>query len=217
MTRLLRFSPLRLALGYIALGVVALGLLALPLWYAWRTNLATFKAYVHGADQHGLVEVFDREGANGLTAAIASLTASLPGNEIMIFADPSRRLLAGNLSAWPAQIPDEPGTYGLVIDVGGGETKRVVGSQVVLPGGYRLLLARESVLFHAFIERFWFGIAAGTLIVLVLGAAFGWLVRRGLLAEVQEISRTAGDAARRGFPRRFAPRRRPDSWSSFLP
>ena len=195
MTRLLRFSPLRLALGYIALGVVALGLLALPLWYSWRTNLATFKAYVHGSDQQRLVEVFDREGASGLTATITSLAASLPGGEILIFADPSRRLLAGNLSAWPAQIPAEPGTYGLVIDVDGGETKRVVGSHVVLPGGYRLLLARESVLFHAFIERFWLGIAGATLIVLVLGAAFGWLVRRGLLAEVHEISRAASAIA----------------------
>ena len=191
----LRFSPLRLALGYIALGVVALGLLALPLWYAWRTNLATFKAYVHGADQQRLVGIFDREGANGLAAQIAALAASLPGNEIMLFADPSRRLLAGNLSAWPPQMPDEPGTYGLVIDVDGGETKRVVGSHVVLPGGYRLLLARESVLFHAFIERFWLGIAGATLIVVVLGAGFGWLVRRGLLAEVQEISRTASAIA----------------------
>ena len=206
MTSLLRFSPLRLAFGYIALGVVALGLLALPLWYSWRTNLATFKAYVHGADQQRLVEVFDREGANGLTATIASLAASLPGGEIMIFADPSRRLLAGNLSAWPAQIPDEPGTYGLVIDVDGGEAKRVVGAHVVLPGGYRLLLARESVLFHAFIERFWLGIAGATLVVLVLGAAFGWLVRRGLLAEVHEISRTASATASGDVSRSVATR-----------
>ena len=159
MMRSLRFSPSRLALGYIALSVLALALFAVPLWYGWRTNLSTFKAYVEGEELQSLVEVFAREGASGLTAAMASRAASLPGGHVMILADPSKRRLAGNLPAWPAQIPDAPGTYGLVIDIGGGATMRVVGSHVVLPGGYHLLLARESVLFHAFIERFWFGIA----------------------------------------------------------
>ena len=41
-----RFSPSRLALVYIALGVLALGLFAIPLWYAWRVNISTFRAYV---------------------------------------------------------------------------------------------------------------------------------------------------------------------------
>ena len=200
--RALRFSPSRLALGYIALSVLALALFAVPLWYGWRTNLSTFKAYVEGEELQSLVEVFAREGASGLTAAMASRAASLPGGHVMILADPSKRRLAGNLPAWPAQIPDAPGTYGLVIDIGGGATMRVVGSHVVLPDGYHLLLARESVLFHAFIERFWLGIGGAIVIVLVLSAAVGWVIRRGLLSEVQQISRTAsaiveGDLSRR--------------------
>ena len=202
----LRFSPSRLAIGYVALSVLALTLFAVPLWYAWRTNLATFKAYVQGDELQALVEVFDREGANGLTEAMASRAASAPRDQVMVFADPSKRRLAGNLPAWPAQVPDAPGTYGLVIDVSSGATMRVVGSHVVLPGGYRLLLARESVLFHAFIERFWFGIAGAVAIVLVLSAAVGWLIRRGLLSEVREISRTASAIVEGDLSRRLATR-----------
>ncbi len=202
MIRVLRFSPSRLALGYIALSVLALCLFAIPLWSAWRVNLSTFKAYVHGEEMQRLVDAFDREGATGLAAAMESQAGSLPGGEIMILADPSKLRLAGNLPAWPAQVPDAPGTYGLVIDIGGGATMRVVVSHARLPGGYHLLLGRESVLFQSFIERFWYGIAGAMAIVLVLGAAIGWLIRRALLSEVHEISRTAsaiveGDLSRR--------------------
>ena len=38
MIRFFRFSPSRLALGYIALSVPVLAILPIPLWYAWRVN-----------------------------------------------------------------------------------------------------------------------------------------------------------------------------------
>ena len=46
MIRFFGFSPSRLALGYIALSVLALALFAIPLWYGWRVNISTFRAYV---------------------------------------------------------------------------------------------------------------------------------------------------------------------------
>src|SRR5215831_3952088 len=109
MTRLLRISRSRLALGYVLLCMVMLALFAVPLWFAWRTNLSTFNAEVRGVDQQTLLEVF---------------------------------------------------------------------------------------------APFWQGIVCVTAIVLVLGAAIGWLIRRGLLAEMHEITRTAsaivaGDQSRR--------------------
>ena len=119
MIRLFRFSPARLALAYIGLSVLVLALFAIPLWYAWRVNLSTFRAYVQGEDLQRLVEVFDREGAKGLATAMESQVRSLPGDEIMVFADASKLRLAGNLPAWPAEIPDAPGTYGLVLGLAG--------------------------------------------------------------------------------------------------
>ena len=202
MIRFFRFSPLRLALAYVALSVLVLALFATPLWYAWRVNISTFKAYVQGEDMQRLVNIFHREGAKALATVIESQLRSLPGDEIMVLADASKLRLAGNLTAWPAEVPDAPGTYGLVIGLGGGATMRVVASHVMLPGGYHLLMGRESARFESLVERFWWGIAGATGIVLLLGAVIAWLIHRSLLSEVDEISRTAsaiveGDLSRR--------------------
>jgi formate hydrogenlyase transcriptional activator len=126
----------------------------------------------------------------------------------VIFADASKLRLAGNLPAWPVEVPDTAGTYGLVIGSGGESTMRVVASHVRLPGGYHLLMARESVRFESLVERFWYGIAAAMVIVLVLGAVIRWLIHRALLSEVDEISRTASAIVEGDLSRRVAARGR---------
>ena len=206
MIRLFPFSPSRLALAYVALSVLALALFAIPLWYAWRVNLSTFRAYVQGADLERLVDVFHSAGAKGLAAAIDSRGRSLPSDEIMIFADPAKLRLAGNLPAWPAEVPDAPGTYGLVLGLSDGSTMRIVATHARLPGGYHLLLGRESVRFESLVERFWYGLAGAMGVVLILGAAFGWLIRRSLLYEVREISRSASAIVEGDLSRRIATR-----------
>jgi len=70
MIQLFRFSPSRLALGYIALSVLVLALFAIPLWYAWSVNISTFREYVHADDAQRMADIFEREGARGLAAAI---------------------------------------------------------------------------------------------------------------------------------------------------
>src|SRR5258707_5285552 len=117
-----RFSPSRLALAYIALGVFVLGFFALLLWYAWHTNIVTFRAYVQGDDLQRLEEVFHSEGAKGLAIAIQSHGRSLSRDQIIVFADPSKLRLAGNLPAWPTEVPDAPGTYGLELSRDDGST-----------------------------------------------------------------------------------------------
>jgi len=179
MIELSRFSPSRLALSYVALSVLVLALFAIPLWYAWSVNLSTFKEYVHTDDVQRMADVFEREGPTGLAAAIEA--ARYPRDEIVVLADPSKSRLAGNLPAWPAQVPDFPGTYGLVIGVGG-SSMRIVASHTTLPGGYHLLVGRESARFQSLVDYFWFGIAAATVIVLMFGAIVGWLMRRALLS-----------------------------------
>jgi PAS domain S-box-containing protein len=201
MTRIFRFTPSRLAFAYIVLSVLVLALFAIPLWYAWHVNISTFKVYVLGTEVQRMVDTFESEGATGLAAAITSRLAGLPDDEIMILADASKAKLAGNLPRWPIEVPGAPGTYGLALD-SGGTSKRVVVSHVKLPGGYHLLMGRESVRFQSLVDLFWFGIAGATGIALVLGALIGWLIRRALLFEVREISRAAsaiveGDSSRR--------------------
>jgi formate hydrogenlyase transcriptional activator len=205
-----RFSPSRLAFVYIALSVLAIALFAIPLWNAWRVNISTFRAYVQGEDMQRLVDIFHREGAKALVTAMESKVRSLPADQIMVLADASKRRLAGNLLAWPAEIPDAPGIYGLVIDMGGGSTMRVVASHIRLPGGYNLLMGRESVRFESLVERFWYGIASAMVIVVVLGAVIGWLSHRALLSEVNEISHTASAIVEGDLSRRLEARGRSD-------
>jgi PAS domain S-box-containing protein len=190
MIRFLRVSPLRLALVYIALGVLVLGLFAIPLWYVWRENYWTLRTYVQGDDMQQMLDIFEREGAKGLAAAIDARIETLPRDQFMFLADASKARVAGNLPAWPAKLPDSPGTLGLVIDLGS-SSLRVVVAHVRLPGGYHFLMGRESARFQSLVDLFWYGIAGATGIVLVLGAVVGWMIRRALLFEVQEISRTA--------------------------
>src|SRR6266545_472096 len=186
MIKFFRFSPSSLALAYVALSVLVLALFAIPLWYGWRVNISTFRAYVQEEDLQRLMEVFHSEGAKSLVATMESQARSLPADQIMVLADASKQRLAGNLPAWPAEVPDAPGTYGLVIGLGGGSSMRVVASHVRLPGGYHLLMGRESVRFESLVERFWYGIAGVMGIVLVLGAIIGWMIRRALLSEVMK-------------------------------
>src|SRR5687767_11464552 len=115
MIRFFRFSPSRLAVIYIALSVLALALFAIPLWYGWHVNISTFRAYVNGADMQRLLDVFNSQGAKGLAAAIESQVKSSPGDQVIVFADASKMRLAGNLPAWPAEVPEAPGIFGLVI------------------------------------------------------------------------------------------------------
>ena len=207
MTRIFRFSPSRLAFAYIVLSVVVLALFAIPLWYAWNVNISTFKVYVLGTEVQRMVDTFESEGATGLAAAIDSRVAGLPDDEVMILADASKAKLAGNLPAWPIEVPGAPGTYGLALD-SGGASKRVVVSHVKLPGGYHLLMGRESARFQSLVDLFWFGIAGATGIALVLGAVIGWLIRRALLFEVHEISRAASAIVEGGSSRRLEMRGR---------
>src|SRR5215467_3786364 len=204
MIKFFRFSPSRLALVYIALSLLALALFAIPLWYAWRANISTFRAYVQGEDTQKLTDIFNKEGARGLATAIDSQVRSLPGDEVIVFADASKSRLAGNLTAWPTEVPDAPGTYGLVIGRGDGSSMRVVATHLSLPGGYHLLMGRQSVRFESLVERFWYGISGAMVIVVVLGAVIGWLSHRALLSEVNEISRTAGGIAQGDLSRRVA-------------
>ena len=207
MTRIFRFSPSRLAFAYILLSVLVLALFAIPLWYAWNVNISTFKVYVLGTEVQRMVDTFESEGATGLAAAINSRVVSLPDDEVLILADASKAKLAGNLPMWPIEVPGAPGTYGLALD-SGSTSKRVVVSHVKLPGGYHLLMGRESARFQSLVDLFWFGIAGATGIALLLGALIGWLIRRALLFEVHEISRAASAIVEGGSSRRLEVRGR---------
>src|ERR1700761_8768757 len=102
MNSLLRSSAFTLAFSYVAFGLVALVLFAAPLWYAWQVTIQEGRAeYLH-ADSQRMAEVFHREGPTGLATFIDTrVNLQIPGERVLLLADPSSRRLAGNLASWP--------------------------------------------------------------------------------------------------------------------
>jgi hypothetical protein len=125
MNRLLRSSPARLALACRLRTLLVLAVFAIPPSYAWRVNLSTAGAHAPGESIQRLVDIFERDGAGGLAAAIDSqLLPLVRGDAVTVFADPSRVRLVGRLPLWPPEIPDAPGTCGLGVGPSGGATTR---------------------------------------------------------------------------------------------
>src|ERR1700689_2840291 len=116
MSFFMRSSALNLAVGYISLGLAALALFAAPIWYAWRTTVQDGRTEVLQADAHLLSDVFHRQGADGLTAYINTrLALSIPNERFLLLTDASFSPLAGNLTAWPPNLPPQSGSY--IVDV----------------------------------------------------------------------------------------------------
>ena len=169
-------TPWRIALAYIVFSVLALAFFAAPLWHGWRVNVGTLRVFVPG-DMQALADVFHRGGPAAVTAALGA-RRDPSGMEVTAFAGPGKQLLAGSLRRWPAEIPDQSGTYGHVIDPGDGSKIRVVVSHVILPGGYQLILGRQSTGLMSLESQFWIGMTAAVTVVLGLGAGLAWLFAR---------------------------------------
>ena len=202
MTRFLRSTSVRLALGYAALFIVSSLVLVGLLW--WRTAayleretnaviLADTRAIGDRLRDFGLpgaVETInERAGANGDQNAIYLLVG--------LFGQP----VAGNLSAWPSEIGRDDGWH-LAEMLRSGQSRATQLLSVALPGGFQLLVGRdveERERVRALILN---GLAWAVGAALVIAAAGGYLTRRALLARVEAISRTSaaivpGDLAHR--------------------
>lgn len=193
MSKLLRFSALNLALGYVAVSLVALALFATPLWYAWSNTIEQSRTEALQAEARNMMDLFARDGAVALAAAIETrVDGQLEDveNTIILFADPTWAKRAGNLPAWPREVSASTGTQVASIDVGGHVVRTVLLHQA-LPGGYHLLLGRDVSRFEKLEMLFLYGLVGAASIVLLLGVAGGALVRRTILSKVHAINQTA--------------------------
>ena len=203
MIRLLRFSSLNLALSYIALSISLLVLFTTPLGIAWRKDIDEARTENLQQDVQRLSEIFSKLGANGLAAAIdAHLESPFGVDRVMLLADASLSRIAGNLPAWPPEIPASTGTHRFAIDPDG-SLMQVVVIHTTLPGGYHLLVGREISRFKKVETLFWYGLAGAAVTVLLLGWLGGALIRRTLLSELHTIRQTASAIVRGDLSRRL--------------
>ncbi len=190
MARVIRSSAVTLAIGYVVLGFAALVLFAAPLRYAWQATVEDFRVELLQEDSQRFAEVFRLRGPAGLSDFIKERVGmQIAGERILLLADTSLRPLAGNLTAWPRGIPDEPGSYTLPIDLDG-QRSTVSIVRTALPGGYNLLVGRDVERYAPLERRFWSGLAAAVAVLLVAGLLGGILIRRALLSRIQSIQQT---------------------------
>jgi signal transduction histidine kinase len=188
--KFLRSSALTLAVGYISLGLAALALFAAPLWYAWHVTIQEGRSEILQSDALRLTEVFRRQGAPGLVSYINTRVGmQIAGERQLLLVDSSLTPLAGNLAAWPAAVPANPGTYTVRLELGNRMTDDAV-VHATLPGGYHLLVGRDTARYAPLERRFWYALAGAVAILSVLGALGGILVRRALMARIHGIRRT---------------------------
>jgi signal transduction histidine kinase len=205
MSRLLRTSPVTWALGYLLLGLAALVAFAVLLWYAWNVSIFSGREEILRDEAQHLTQVFVREGPAGLTAHIETrLRLQIVGERTLLLTDPAYRPLAGNLAAWPREIPDDAGTHAIMVDHLAGQPTHTLLVRTALPGGYHLLVGRDLGLFLPLERQFAFGLTVAVTFLFVVGVAGAILIRRQVLARVLGM-RTAVSAIMGGDLRQRLP------------
>ncbi len=198
----LRSSALRLSIGYTCLGLAALALFAAPLWYAWRVTIEDSRMDILQADAQRLTDVFQHDGPEGLRSFIAERIGMQIANErLLLFTDPNLKPLAGNIGAWPANVPVRPGNYTLKLTLDG-EPTTVALVHDELAHGYHLLVGRDIAFYVPLERRFWYALIGAVAILLTLGTLGGVLIRRALMARIHVVRATVsaimqGDLAHR--------------------
>jgi signal transduction histidine kinase len=187
---MMRSSALSLAVAYVALGLTALVLFAAPLWYAWQVTIQEGRWEFLQADAQRLTEVYHRDGADGLKSFIdARVGMQIAGERILLLTDASMHPLAGNLQAWPDQLPAAPGNYRIHLNVGPhGDQQTLV--HVASLGRYNLLVGRDNSLFRPLQTNFWYGLAAAVAVLVIAGSLVGLITRRALMSRVYSIRQT---------------------------
>lgn len=187
---MMRSSAVSLALGYIGLGIAALVLFAAPLWYAWQVTIQDGRSEILQADALRLTDVYRRDGGDALKSFIdARVNMQIAGDRILLLTDSSLQPLAGNLSAWPRELPVMPGNYRIKVDVGDHGIQETL-VHVARLGGYFLLVGRDNKLFAPLERRFWYGLAAAIAVLSIAGLLVGLITRRALMSRVHSIRRT---------------------------
>jgi signal transduction histidine kinase len=201
-TRFARSAAFRLALGYVAISIAVLVLFAAPLWYTWRQNVEQVRTELLREDMQSLTDIFEDQGPAVLAAVIAArVNSQHVANSIIVFADANLRPLAGNLEAWPKEAPATPGVHKLTITEGDRSIRALL-MRVALPGGFNLLVGRDSSRFRPLEALFLYGLAGAASILIIAGLVGGLLIRRTLLSEVHRIRQATcaivdGDLSRR--------------------
>ena len=191
MTSVIRSTAVSLGLGYFILGSAALVLFAAPLWYAWQGTIREGRAEILLADAQRLTDIYRRDGPEALKTFIDTrVSMQIAGERILLLTDANLRPVAGNLPAWPRNVPAAPGDYVIQVDLGERGGIQAAHLHVVPLGQYNLLVGRDNRLFAPLEKRFWYGLAGAVAVLLIAGLLIGLITRRTLMSRVESIRQT---------------------------
>jgi hypothetical protein len=194
---LVKTHAFRLAGLYFAVFAVSvLGVLLFVYWmsadFVERQTQATLDAEIAG-----LAEQYGQRGLSGLVQIVAARSAGDRGDGMLyLVTNRDGHPLAGNITGWPAGTPVAPGPVAFNVEVkdndkGRTDKRPAQGALIVIPDGFRLLVAHDISDAARFRERIkltlmWSGLAA-----LGAGLIGGAVLSRKLLARVEQVNRTA--------------------------
>jgi signal transduction histidine kinase len=195
MRRLIKTHAFRLAsLYFVVFAVSVFGVLLFVYWmsadFVERQTQATLDAEIAG-----LAEQYSQRGLSGLVQIVAARSAGDRGDGMLyLVTDADGHPLAGNITGWPEGTPVAPGpvAFSVTMKTKGGTLKRPAqGALIVIPDGYRLLVARDISDAALYRERIKMTLIWSGLVALVAGLIGGAVMSRNVLRRVEEVNRTA--------------------------
>jgi signal transduction histidine kinase len=193
--RLVKTHAFRLASLYFAVFAVSvLGVLLSVYWmsadFVERQTQATLEAEIAG-----LAEQYAQRGLSGLVQIVAARSAGDRGDgNLYLVTNAEGHPLAGNITGWPEGTPVAPGPVSFRVATkgeGATRTRPAQGALIVIPEGYRLLVAHDISDAALYRERIKMTLVWSGLVALVAGLIGGAVMSRNLLRRVEQVNRTA--------------------------
>ena len=192
--RFLRTTTFRVALLYLGLFLASvLVILGMIYWFTAgfieRQTNETIAAEIAG-----LHEQYRARGLPGLVQVINARSTESRTGSLYLLTTPLLEPLAGNLSGWPKAEPDAEDWINFRIsDVPPGMDGRSHDARAAvftLPGGYRLLVGRDTRERQQFQERVLAALAWAFVMTFGLGIVGGILISRNVMHRIDAINRT---------------------------
>jgi signal transduction histidine kinase len=193
--RIVKTHAVRLAsLYFMVFAVSVLGVLLLVYWmsadFVERQTQATLDAEIAG-----LAEQYAQRGLSGLVQIVAARSAGDRGDGMLyLVTNAQGRPLAGNITGWPEGAPVAPGAVAFNVAAkvkGETQMRPAQGALIVIPDGYRLLVARDISDAALYRERIKMTLVWSGLVALIVGLIGGAVMSRNLLRRVEQVNRTA--------------------------
>jgi signal transduction histidine kinase len=212
----LRSSTFKLAL--IAIGLFGAIVLTLFGYVYWSTT-----SYVTGrldnaigAEQLALHKIYDRDGRDGLMAAVQQRTTDEHFQDnLYLLADPSYSFLAGNLKAWPSDLVVSEGWQNFRVPAWKSGTPRQSMLRAALktfPNGDHLLVGKDVDDLDAFRGSIKTAFIWGIVLIFVLASMASVLVTRRTVGRIEAINTTSRAIMQSGLDKRIPLRGTNDEW-----